>query len=194
MIDEHLQEEAALYASGAMSQREREEFELLLHCNTELQTLTDDLHEAVVATLLAEPVASSGPSPGLKSRVFAELDRRDQHTQHDAIVMTGPDALVEWVNPAFTEMCGYPLDELRGRKLGPILQGPLTERAAADRMRAAVHAAQPCSETLINYRKDGSPYRVAIDISPIFKRDGALRCYVAREREMTPEEDAGAAK
>ena len=58
----------------------------------------------------------------------------------------------------------------------------------------SLHAAQPCSETLINYRKDGSSYRVAIDISPIFKRDGALRCYVAREREVMAEEQAGAAK
>ena len=192
MIDEHLQEEAALYASGAMSRREREEFELLLHFNTELQVLTDDLHEAVVATLLAEPATNHGPSPGLKSRVFAELEGRDQHTQPEAIVMTGPDALVEWVNPAFTEMCGYSVDELRGRKLGPILQGALTDRAAADRMRTAIHAVQPCSETLINYHKDGSPYRVAIDITPIFKRDGALRCFVAREREVA-EEPTGAA-
>jgi methyl-accepting chemotaxis protein len=101
--------------------------------------------------------------------------------------MAGPDALVEWVNPEFTEMCGYSLEELRGKKLGPILQGALTEREAADRMRTAVHTAQPCSETLINYRKDGTHYRVAIDITPIFKRDGALRCFVAREREVDEE-------
>src|SRR5260221_1744691 len=126
MIDEHLREEAALYASGAMSRREREEFELLLHCNTTLQTLVDDLHEAVAMTLLAEPAADARPSPELKARVFAQLEGRDQHTQHEAIVMTGPDALVEWVSPAFIKMCGFSLDELRGRSLGPLLQGELT--------------------------------------------------------------------
>jgi PAS domain S-box-containing protein len=192
MIDEHLQEEAALYASGAMSQREREEFELLLHFHPELQTLTNDLHEAVVATLLAEPVTAPAHSPCLKERVFAALDRCVQQTSHEAIVMAGPDALVQWVNPAFTKMCGYSLEELRGKKLGPILQGELTEPDVAARMRAAVHAAQPCSETLVNYRKDGSHYRVAIEITPLFKRDGALRCYVAREQEVD-EAHAGAA-
>jgi PAS domain S-box-containing protein len=192
MIDEHLQEEAALYASGAMSQEEREEFELLLHFNGELQQLTDGLCEAVAATLLAEPGAHGSPSAGLKARVFAEICGRSQQTRHEAIVMAGPDALVEWVNPAFTAMCGYSLDELRGKKLGPILQGALTDRTVAERMRAAVHAAEPCSETLVNYRKDGSHYLVSIDITPIFKRDGALRCYVAREREVMSEQ-AGAA-
>jgi PAS domain S-box-containing protein len=185
MIDEHLQEEAALYASGAMTQGEREDFELLLHFNCELRALTNELHEAVAATLLAEPVVSPAPSGGLKARILSATASTSQHTQHEAIVMAGPDALVQWVSPSFSDMCGYSLEELRGKKLGPILQGALTERDAADRMRAAVHAAEPCSETLINYRKDGSHYRVSIDITPIFKRDGSLRCYVAREREVS---------
>ncbi len=185
MIDEHLQEEGALYASGAMSKREREEFELLLHFNPELQVFVDDLHEAVATTLLATPAPDSRPGHGLKARVFAQVEGRGQQTRHEAIVMAGPDGLVEWVNPEFTAMCGYPLAELRGKKLGPVLQGELTDKAAAQRMREAVHAALPCMETLVNYRKDGSPYRVAIEITPIFKRDGALRCYVAREREVT---------
>jgi len=184
MIDEHLQEEAALYASGAMSRKEREEFELLLHCNTDLQKLVDDLHEAVAMTLLAEPVVDTGPSASLKERIFAQLDGREQHTQHDGMVMTDPDSLVEWVNPEFTEMCGYTLDELRGKKLGPILQGKRTDPAAAQRMREAVHDAHPCAATLINYHKDGTPYLVTIEITPIYKRDGDLRCFVARERSV----------
>lgn len=184
MIDEQLQEDAALYASGAMSQREREAFELLLHFNNELETLAQGLQETVVTTLLAGPVASATPSAAMKARVLAAIAGHVQQTTHEAIVMAGPDALVQWVNPAFTVMCGYSLEELRGKKLGPILQGKLTERDAAERMRLAVQKAQPCAETLINYRKDGSHYRVAIEITPIFKGDGALRCYVAREREV----------
>lgn len=184
MIDEHLQEEAALYASGVMSQCERETFELLLPFNSELRSLTDSLQEAVVTALLAGARLSNAPSAGLKARIFAAIEGRAQQTQHEALVMAGPDALVQWVNSEFTAMCGYSLDELRGKKLGPILQGALTERDAAERMRNAVHSAQPCSETLINYRKDGSHYRVSIEITPLFKPDGGLRCYVAREREV----------
>ncbi len=185
MIDEQMQEDAALYASGAMTQDEREKFELLLHFNAELRALTNDLHETVVATLLAEPAASPAPSSGLKARILTAITGTAQQTEHEAIVMAGPDALVQWVNPEFSAMCGYSLEELRGKKLGPILQGELTERDVAERMRVAVHAAQPCSETLINYRKDGSHYRVSIEITPLFKGDGSLRCYVAREREIS---------
>jgi PAS domain S-box-containing protein len=178
---DHLQEEAALYASGAMTRPEREEFELLLEANPELQKLTDDLHEAVAATLLEEPVSHRrGPSPALKDRILAQIEERGQRTEPDAIVLSDADALVEWVNPVFTEMCGYGLEELRGRKLGPLLQGPLTCPEAARRMREAVHAPRSCHTELINYRKDGSTYLASIDMKPIFKPDGSLRCYVAR--------------
>ncbi len=184
MIDEHLQEEAALYTAGAMTQAEREAFELLLHFNVELRALVDELHETAAQAMLAEPACAAQPCPSVKARVLAQIAGRGQHCGHEAIVMAGPDALVEWVSPAFTAMCGYSLEELRGKKLGPILQGELTDRETARRMREAVQSAQPCSETLVNYRKDGSHYHVAIEITPIFKGDGTLRCYVAREVEV----------
>jgi hypothetical protein len=31
--------------------------------------------------------------------------------------MCGPDGLVQWINPDFSAMCGYTLEELRGKKL-----------------------------------------------------------------------------
>ena len=180
MLDEQLQEDAALHASGAMAREEREEFELLLHFHPELQKLASGLHETVAA-LAIDAAPGATPSPGLKARVLAAVEGRAQQTQSEAIVVAGPDALVEWVSPEFTAMCGYTLEELRGKKLGPILQGELTDRTAAGRLRAAVQAPRRCTETLINYRKNGSAYRVTIALTPIFKSDGALRCYVARE-------------
>jgi PAS domain S-box-containing protein len=98
--------------------------------------------------------------------------------------MTGPDRLVQWVNPAFVEMCGYSLDELRGKSLGPILQGEKTDPVVAARMRRAVHEFQPCREQLVNYRKDGTPYWVDIEITPILDDAGAPLWVVAREREL----------
>ncbi len=87
-------------------------------------------------------------------------------------------------------MCGHALEDLRGKSLGPILQGEKTDPATVDRMRAAVRAKRSCRETVLNYHKDGQTYWVDVAITPIFDDDGELLWYVAREREV--EEPAAA--
>ena len=100
------------------------------------------------------------------------------------VVVTGPEGLVEWINPAFTAMCGYSLTELKGRKPGQLLQGPETDAAAVDRIRSAVRNCLPCREQLVNYHKDGTLYRVDIAIAPVLDDAGQPLWFVATEREL----------
>jgi PAS domain S-box-containing protein len=185
MIDEFLQERATLYVSGDMSPQEREEFELMLEFHDELREFAGRLAEVGVAvTLAALRPAEVGPSPRLKGRILGMLGDRRQQVFSDGLVVTGPDGLVQWINPAFTAMCGYTLEELRGKRLGPILQGEKTDRETAVRMRQAVHECRPCRETILNYRKNGEPYWVEIEITPILDGVGQPFRLVAREREL----------
>ncbi len=184
MIDELLQDRATLYASGAMTVQQREEFELVLEFHHELRAVTVALSEAAAAVTLATgPRAETQPSPELKARILGALVDRPQDSGHEGFVMSGPDGLVQWVNPAFTAMCGYTLDELRGKKLGPILQGAQTDRETAERMRLAVREYRPCRETILNYHKNGTPYWVEVAITPILNDAGEPLWLVARERE-----------
>jgi methyl-accepting chemotaxis protein len=121
----------------------------------------------------------------MKHCVTGLIANRAQHSSNaESLVRSDAEGLVEWVNPAFTEMCGYTLDELRGKKLGPILQGEKTDRETAERMRQAVHAHQPCCETILNYHKDGRPYWVQIAITPVFDETGQPILMIARENEL----------
>lgn len=183
MLDPELETEAALYASGAMTPPERERFELILEFHAELRALVRQLEDCAAAVVLTGARGEENPRGDLRDRVLASIAERPQGGQ-SGLVVTNPQGFVQWVNDAFTEMCGYSLDELRGRKLGPMLQGELTDRAAAGRMRAAVHAQSSCHEELINYHKDGTPYWVRISISPIMDESGAARWLVAREEEL----------
>jgi len=186
MLHEFLQDQAGLYAAGTLTTQEREEFELLLECHRELRDFVAGLVEASVTVMLAtQPPNSAEPSPGLKARIASLIADRPQHASPNGMVMSGPDGLVQWVNPAFTAMCGYTLEELRGKKLGPILQGAETDHETAERMRRAVHEYRPCRETILNYHKNGTPYRVEIAITPIFDDAGAPLFLVARERQLT---------
>ena len=123
--------------------------------------------------------------PDAKARIVAAIADTPQEFQPEAIVMSGPDGLVQWINPAFSAMCGYTLEELRGKKLGPILQGEKTDRETAARIRKAVHACRACRETILNYHKSGLPYWVEISITPICDESGEPLWLVAREREVS---------
>ena len=185
MISQQLEEQSALYASGALTAREREQFELILEFHSELRAFANGLLDAATTVAVAMRRADDRPSAGLKDRIMREAGGRAQQTREQGFVMAGPDGSVQWVNAAFTAMCGYGLDELRGKKLGPILQGPLTDSAVAARMREAIRRRQPCTEALVNYHKNGTPYWVSVNITPIHDDAGELLWFVARELELT---------
>jgi PAS domain-containing protein len=60
-----------------------------------------------------------------------------------------------WVNPAFTRITGYPLEETAGRNCR-FLQGPATDRATVQAMHEALQAQRSITVTLLNYcRRSG---------------------------------------
>ena len=84
-----------------------------------------------------------------------------------------PDAPIVFANQAFTELTGYPRDEIVGRNCR-FLQGPDTDPAAVERMRKAIREEEVVVVDILNYRKDGTPFWNAVHIGPIFDRDGKL--------------------
>ncbi len=186
MLTDFLQDQAALYASGGMTAQQRDPFEVVLEFYDELREFVAGLTEVGASLTLASMPIEGMPVPlALKSRISGLIANRPQQATPEGMVASGPDGLVQWVNPAFTAMCGYTLDELRGKNLGPILQGAKTDRETAERMRSAVHQYRPCCETILNYHKNGTPYWVEVAITPIVDDAGQPLWMVARERELT---------
>src|SRR3954453_23424234 len=143
MLTEFLQDQAALYASGAMMAEEREQFELLLEFHEELRELVTSLVDVSAVVARAHGVPKAAPSSRLKTRILARVEAQAQRSRREALVVSGPDGLVQWVNPAFSAMCGYAPEELQGKNLGPILQGAKTDRQTVERIRHAVRESQP---------------------------------------------------
>jgi PAS domain S-box-containing protein len=180
MLSEHLQEQAALFAAGALTTQQREQFELVVEFHDELREFVKDLVETSAAVTMATGRdRDTKPTPELKARMFAAIANTPQEVSPDALVMSGPDGLVQWINPAFSAMCGYTLKELRGKKLGPILQGEDTDRETANG-RNAVHACLPCRETT-QLPQERRSYWVEIAITPI-RDDSGHTCTLGRAR------------
>lgn len=107
----------------------------------------------------------------------------------EAILITSPDLdapgpIIEYANPAFTTMTGYRAEEVLGRS-PRFLQGPGTDRAALDRMKAALRAGEPYQGEAVNYRKDGSTYTVEWLITPVRDAGGRITRWVSAQRDVT---------
>lgn len=184
MSSELLQDRAALYVAGALTAPERESFELVLEFQDDLRAHVARLQDVGAKVLLAQVPRHTAAPSSLKSRILDAIETRPRQLQPDSLVVTGPNGLIEWANPAFSAMCGYSMAELKGRKPGHVLQGPETDPAAVQRIREAVRERRSCRETLLNYHKDGSLYRVDVAITPILDDEGAPLWYVAKERKL----------
>ena len=184
MLAEVLQDRAALYVAGAMTAPERENFELILEFHQPLQSYVAGLQESAVAAMMTRvPVVATVPA-NLKKQILSAVDALLVDAEPDAMVVTNAAGLIEWINPAFTVLCGYTLAELRGRKPGQLLQGPGTDQAAVARIRAAVNGKCACEETLVNYHKDGSLYRVKLNLTPILDDDQQPLWFIAKEQKL----------
>jgi diguanylate cyclase (GGDEF)-like protein/PAS domain S-box-containing protein len=103
-------------------------------------------------------------------------------TEAGAIDAPGPH--IVFVNDAFERHTGYSRDEVIGRT-PRLLQGQRTQRAELDRIRLALQQAQPVRAELINYKKDGTPFWLELDIVPVDYFNRGLTHWVAVARDIT---------
>ncbi|CAA7624159.1 bifunctional diguanylate cyclase/phosphodiesterase [Magnetospirillum sp. UT-4] len=106
-------------------------------------------------------------------------------TTSNAVVITDAEGRIEWVNAAFTRMCGYGLDEVAGRRPGDFLRGPATCPDTARRLSEALQRGESFAGTLVNYTKAGRPYWVEMDIQPIRGEDGRVERFCAVESDVS---------
>ncbi|MBB4636680.1 PAS domain S-box protein [Longimicrobium terrae] len=95
-----------------------------------------------------------------------------------------PDDPIVYVNPAFEELTGYPASEALGRNCR-FLQGPDTDPAAVDVLRAAIAEERSATVDLLNYRRDGTPFWNRLSISPVREPGGRLTHFVGVQRDVT---------
>jgi diguanylate cyclase (GGDEF)-like protein/PAS domain S-box-containing protein len=111
-------------------------------------------------------------------------------TEAEPTMMPGPR--IVFVNEAFERQTGYTGAEVIGQT-PRLLQGPLTDRAELDRVGAALLAWQPVHAELLNYRKDGSPYWVELDIVPVADHSGWFTHWISIQRDITGRRQAESA-
>ena len=96
-----------------------------------------------------------------------------------------PDNPIIAANSAFCALTGYGEGEIVGRNCR-FLAGPDTEPWLTERIRQSLRELRPSLTELLNYRKDGTAFRNAVLIAPLFGEDGEVAWFLGSQVEVDP--------
>ncbi len=94
-----------------------------------------------------------------------------------------PDNPIIYVNPAFEQLTGYKLEEVKGHNCR-FLQRNYTDQLALSELRAAIQESKSCMVTLQNYRKDGTLFWNELHVSPV-REDGFVKHFIGVLKDTT---------
>lgn len=101
-----------------------------------------------------------------------------------AVVITGPDAVIEWVNPAFETMSGYPSSVAVGSTPGQLGSG-LQNEGFYPELWDTILSGKVWRGQVVNRNSDGEPYTISQTITPVLDDDGEVQYFVAIQEDIT---------
>lgn len=102
---------------------------------------------------------------------------------------TLPGNPITFANQAFIDLSGYSVDELLGQD-PHFMNGKATDPAAIDSYKAAIEAGRDDTVEILQYRKDGQPFRAMLFASPLDDGQGKVVSHFLSYLDITRRYDA----
>ncbi|HEX7653755.1 MAG TPA: PAS domain-containing protein, partial [Verrucomicrobiae bacterium] len=102
----------------------------------------------------------------------------------NSIVITDATGMIVWVNPAFTRLTGYGMEEVLGHKTSLLNSGHHPAEFFQN-LWATITAGRVWHGELVNRRKDGSFYDEEMTITPLRRPDGVVEHYIAVKQDIS---------
>ncbi len=103
----------------------------------------------------------------------------------NAIVITDPDACIQWANPAFTELTGYTLEEAIGHKPSELIKSGKHEQSFYQALWETILSGSIWKGKVVNRRKDGLLYHEELSIAPVMDHRNEITNFVAVKHDIT---------
>lgn len=94
-----------------------------------------------------------------------------------------PDNPIVACNDAFVALTGYSRDEIIGVNCR-FLAGPETEPWLTETLRTGIKMQRPTMVEILNYKKDGTPFRNAVMVAPILDTAGELEYFLGSQVQI----------
>ncbi|MDQ6997137.1 MAG: PAS domain S-box protein [Mariprofundus sp.] len=105
----------------------------------------------------------------------------------ESVIMTDKHGVIEYVNPAFTEITGYSSDEVVGKKPN-ILKSGVQSAEYYKKLWLTISSGEVWHSSIVDQRKDGSTYPALMTVSPIIDAKGNITHYVGIQQDMSAHE------
>ncbi len=105
------------------------------------------------------------------------------------ILITDPEGTIEYVNPAFTRITGYTVEEAQGQNPRVLKSGHHPPEFYRNLWQTITRGEIWYGE-LLNRRKDGSLYWESAAIAPVLDAEGRVTHYIAIKEDITARKEA----
>lgn len=114
----------------------------------------------------------------LKQEEFATLSLVANETDN-SVIITDASGLIEYVNPGFTKLTGFSIEDVQGKKPGQVLQGKHTSNETRKRIREKLNGREAFYDEILNYDRSGNPYWISLAINPVLDDQGQLIKFIS---------------
>ncbi|KAK4507193.1 hypothetical protein PRZ48_000928 [Zasmidium cellare] len=95
-----------------------------------------------------------------------------------------PDNPIVYASEEFYNISQYNKDYVIGRNCR-FLQGPKTSHSAVRRLIETLSQGEECCETILNYRRDGTPFMNLLMIAPLYDNKGSVRYFLGAQIDVS---------
>lgn len=121
----------------------------------------------------------------IKSDESLKLQSAALNAAANAIAITDPDANIEWVNPAFTTLTGYTLQECYGKNPRDLVKTDKQDKDFYKQFWNTIRNGKVWKGRITNHRKDGSNYLEEMTITPLINQKGKITHLISIKEDVT---------
>ncbi|MCJ7435705.1 MAG: diguanylate cyclase [Anaerolineales bacterium] len=122
-----------------------------------------------------------------QKRTMDQLRQLSSAVEHSpaSIMITDIDGNIEYVNPRFTALTGYTLDEVRGKVPSHVFGAGAMQSEIRTGYSQAIFFGKEWRGEFLNHKKDGEHYWEHASISPIADSKGVITHFVVVSEDIT---------
>ena len=152
------------------------------------QTVPVEIHAGFITFGSLECICAFVHDISDRKRREAELQRLSTAIGQspEAVMITGPDGIIQYVNPAFETISGFSRQEAIGKN-PRILKSGQHDAVFYSNLWKTIGSGRNWEGRFINKRKNGKLYTEEATVSPVRDSSGNITGYVAVKRDITEE-------
>lgn len=122
-----------------------------------------------------------------RKRAETQLHLQDTalNSSANAVVITDKDAVIQWANPAFSEMTGFTLEESIGKRPKDLVTSGIHPSGFYDALWNTILSGKVWRGELVNKRKDGSLYTEEMTITPVHTENNTITHFIAVKQNIS---------